>query len=164
VPALTTPEAKRFYDRFGAKQDKQDFYEAAAIDVLLAHGDFNHAHSVFELGCGTGRLARTLLLNFLPATTTYCAVDISSTMVALAADKLSQFSGRAEVSIYSGEGNLPVSSQSADRFLATYVFDLLSVPELRRMLGEAHRILQPGGLLCLAGVTSGATFLSRVVS
>jgi ubiquinone/menaquinone biosynthesis C-methylase UbiE len=163
VPALTTPEAKRFYDRFGARQDKQDCYEAPAIEFLLAHGDFDHARSVFELGCGTGRLARTLLLNLLPPTATYRAVDISSTMVALARDRLAQFSGRAEVSIYSGEGNLPAASQSADRFLATYVFDLLSEQELLRMLGEAQRILQPGGLLCVAGITTGTTVLSRMV-
>ena len=36
MPTLTTSEAKRLYDRFGAKQDKQDFYEAPAIAFLLA--------------------------------------------------------------------------------------------------------------------------------
>jgi ubiquinone/menaquinone biosynthesis C-methylase UbiE len=163
VPTLTIPEAKSFYDRFGAKQDKQDFYEAPAIEFLLENGDFTHARGIFELGCGTGSLARVLLLNYLPATSTYRAVDISSTMVALATNRLSEFSERAVVSIYSGETDLPASSHSADRFLATYVFDLLSKEEVHRMLGEAHRILRPGGLLCLAGVTPGTTILSRIV-
>lgn len=31
------------------------------------------------------------------------------------------------------------------------------------MLAEAHRILRPGGLLCLAGITPGNTLLSRAV-
>ncbi|MFT4570936.1 MAG: hypothetical protein ACI8TX_001833 [Hyphomicrobiaceae bacterium] len=61
MAALTSSEAKSFYYLFGAKQDDQDFYEAAAVEDLLAHGDFAHARSVFELGCGTGRLAQTLL-------------------------------------------------------------------------------------------------------
>jgi len=163
VPTLTIPEAKSFYDRFGAKQDKQDFYEAPAIHLLLEKGDLTHARSIFELGCGTGSLARGLLLNRLPSTSTYRAVDISSTMVALATNRLSEFSERAMVSIYSGETDLPASSHSADRFIATYVFDLLSKEEVHRMLGEARRILQPGGLLCLAGITPGTTFLSRIV-
>lgn len=163
MPTLTTAEARRFYDRFGAKQDKQDFYEAPAIEVLLAHGDFTHARSVFELGCGTGRLALTLFERFLPPTATYRALEISSTMAALARDRLSPFSERAEISIDSGETNLPVASRSADRFVATYVFDLLSAQAVQRMLTEAQRILEPGGLLCLAGLTDGTTVLSRVV-
>ena len=163
MPTLTIPEAKKFYDRFGAKQDKQDFYEAPAVAALLAHGDFAHARSVFELGCGTGRLARKLLSDYLPSTSTYRGVDVSSTMAALATDRLSEFSERTVVSIYPGDTDLPAPSQSVDRFLATYVFDLLPEEAIRRMLGEARRILRPGGLLCLAGITPGTTVLSRVV-
>ena len=54
---LSIPEARRFYDRFGAKQDKQVWYEAAALDDLVLHSDLANARSIFELGCGTGRLA-----------------------------------------------------------------------------------------------------------
>ena len=163
MPTLTIAEAKKFYDRFGQKQDKQDFYEAPAIAALLAHGDFAHARSVFELGCGTGRLAQMLFLNYLPSTSIYRGVDVSSTMVALATDRLSAFSERAVVSIYSGDSDLPAQSQSVDRFLATYVLDLLPEEGIRRVLDEANRIVQPGGLLCLAGITPGTTVLSRVV-
>ena len=35
---LTPAEARRVYDRVGAKQDAQGWYEDAATDVLLAHG------------------------------------------------------------------------------------------------------------------------------
>lgn len=163
MATLTTAEAKRFYDRFGARQDKQEFYEAPALDFLLAQGDFARARSVFELGCGTGLLAKKLLTNYLPPTSNYRAVDISSTMVALAADRLSGFAERAVVSLYPGDADLPASSQSADRFVATYVFDLLPEWEIRRMLDEAHRILAPGGLLCVAGITPGTSVLSRAV-
>ena len=160
---LSTAEAKRFYDRFGAKQDQQDFYEAPAITYLLDHGDFAHASSLFELGCGTGRLARELLLNHLSATATYRGVDISSTMVALAEEKLAPFAPRTTVTPVPGDLPLPCPPQSVDRFLATYVFDLLPDQEIRRLLAEAHRILQPGGLLVLAGITPGTTLVSRLV-
>lgn len=160
---LTVGQAKKFYDRFGARQDRQDFYEAPAIAALLAHGDFAHAQSVFELGCGTGRLAQRLLRDILPSTATYHAVDISSTMVALASEKLSAFAPRAAVTPYSGHSELPAPSRSADRFLATYVLDLLPGEEIRRVLAEARRILRPGGLLCLAGITPGNSLPSRIV-
>jgi ubiquinone/menaquinone biosynthesis C-methylase UbiE len=160
---LTIHEARRFYDRFGAKQDDQDFYERPAIECLLAHGNFARARSVFELGCGTGRLARELLDDHLPPASTYRGVDISSTMVNLAKSKLAGFPGRATVAVVPGDGDLPSPSQSVDRFVATYVLDLLPATEIRRVLGEAHRILVPGGLLCLAGITDGTTILSRVV-
>ena len=163
MPTLTIPEAKRFYDRFGRTQDRQDFYEAPAIESLLASGDFARARSVFELGCGTGRLAQRLLRDCLPATSTYRGVDISSTMIAIATDRLAGFGERAKVSIESGESELPARSRSVDRFLATYVFDLLSDEQVRSMLSEAHRILVPDGLLCIAGLTPGTTALSRMV-
>ncbi len=163
MPTISSQEARQFYDRFGAKQDDQGFYEAPALDDLLAHGDFAHARAVFELGCGTGRLARTLLERHLPATATYRGIDISSTMVALATEKLSAFSGRAAVAVAAGEGDLAIASDSVDRFVSTYVLDLLPPERIRAMVREAHRVLAPGGLLCLAGITPGTTALSRVV-
>lgn len=68
---LTHAEARAVYDRFGARQDRQSFYEDEALADLLAHLAFREAQAVFEFGCGTGRLAKTLLDNHLPATAYY---------------------------------------------------------------------------------------------
>lgn len=156
-------EARRFYDRFGARQDRQLFYEAPALAVLLAHGDFAHARSVFEFGCGTGRLARELLDEHLPAAATYQGIDLSATMVALASERLAPFAARATVSRTSGDTVLSCASGSVDRLLSTYVLDLLDEARIGSLLDEAHRVLVPAGLLCLAGITPGATRRSRVV-
>ena len=59
---------------------------------------------------------------------------------------------------------------SCDRFISTYVFDLLGIDDAKRMLGEAARILADGGGLGLVslgpgdatGVTAGALH-SRVL-
>jgi ubiquinone/menaquinone biosynthesis C-methylase UbiE len=80
---LTTAQAKAFYDRFGARQDAQSFYEDRAIDVLVVHGVFSTATSVFEFGCGTGRFAKRLLAQALPPEARYMGVDVSSAMVCL---------------------------------------------------------------------------------
>jgi hypothetical protein len=53
---------------------------------------------------------------------------------------------------------------SYDRFVSTYVLDLLSDDDIRAVLAEATRLLKPGGLLCLVGLTHGCTPASRVVA
>ena len=62
---LTSSKIRDFYDAFGKKQDKQ-FYEDAAIDHLIEHGEFEKAGYVVEFGCGTGKLASRLLTEILP--------------------------------------------------------------------------------------------------
>ena len=52
---LSRQEARAVYDRIGAWQDTQAFYEGPALDALIAHGSFEDARAVFEVGCGTGR-------------------------------------------------------------------------------------------------------------
>jgi hypothetical protein len=56
---------------------------------------------------------------------------------------------------------LPVGTGSIDRFVSTYVLDLLSPEDSSRLLAEAHRALQPGGLLALASLTPGESSLAR---
>lgn len=160
---LTPQQLKAFYDRFGEKQDSQVFYEAPAMRELLAHGAFDDARSVFELGSGTGRLALELLQHHLPGDAVYRGIDISTTMVDLACERLARFRARASVTSASSQLEFPLPDGSVDRVVSTYVLDLLSESARRRFLGEARRTLRSDGLLCLAGITSGTTLFSRIV-
>lgn len=63
---LDRQQAARFYDRFGAKQNWQRFYEGPAMHKLLAQGQFQNVQDVFEFGCGPGYLAQQLLAHYLP--------------------------------------------------------------------------------------------------
>lgn len=161
---LTHAEAKTFYDRFGARQDSQGFYEDRATGELIAHGGFEAARSVFEFGCGTGRFAARLLVDHLPPEASYRAVDLSTTMIDLARTRLAPWRDRAEVSASSGSVRLDAADATYDRFLANFVFDLLSEADIRDLLAEAHRVLLPGGLLCLTGLTHGRRLPSRLVT
>lgn len=163
MPTLTPDEAKAFYDRFGSKQDSQAFYELPALQRLVASSSLEDAHAVFEFGCGTGRLARELLERHLPPDAVYRGVDLSRTMVELAASRLAPFAGRAAVEPAPDEPAFPLADASVDRVLSTYVLDLLPDPAVRQFLAEARRVLRPEGLLCLAGITHGVTPLSRAV-
>jgi ubiquinone/menaquinone biosynthesis C-methylase UbiE len=157
-------QARRFYDRLGAGQDTQAFYEDAAVGGLLAHARLHAARSIFEFGCGTGRVAERILEECAPATCRYRGIDVSETMVRLASRRLARWNERVEVLRVDGSAGLPAQDGEADRFVSTFVFDLLGDDALRATLAEAHRVLAPGGLLCLAGATSGRDALGRLVS
>ena len=160
---LSPAEAKRFYDRLGSRQDWQGFFENPPINEMIAHTVFDSPHSVFEFGCGTGSLAARLLRHHLPADARYVGLDISSTMVSLTRERLKPWAERARVYQSDGSSRIPEPDRSFDRFISTYVFDLLAPDFIDQLLSEAHRLLVPGGKLCLVSMTFGATPLSRVV-
>ena len=161
--SFTADAAKRFYDRFGAKQDLQ-VYEHVALERLAAHGDFEHASAVFELGCGTGRFAEQLLRERLPSDARYVGVDVSSTMIELAEKRLARWKERAVVHRTDATQRLRHADGSFDRFVTTYVLDLLDDATIRGVLAEAHRVLSRGGLVCIASLADGAGPVSRFVS
>jgi ubiquinone/menaquinone biosynthesis C-methylase UbiE len=163
MKTLSHDQARIFYDRFGAKQDLQRFYEDRAVEELMDHLALDSARSLLEFGCGTGRLAQGMLERELSSEARYLGIDISSTMVGLAQRRLRAFGARARVMRSGGAMELDVQSASYDRFLAIYVLDLLAEEDIARLLHEAHRILAAGGRLGLVSLTHGATAAARLV-
>jgi len=161
---LTAPEAERYYNRFGKKQDSQGFYENPALNDVIDHSNFQDAENVFEFGCGTGKFAARLLIDYLPAAATYLGCDVSSVMVGLASQRLKKYSDRVKVLQTDGTVYFPLSDHSIDRVISSYVLDLLSDEDIRTFFTEAHRVLIPGGMVCLASLTKGNTLISRIVS
>jgi SAM-dependent methyltransferase len=161
---LTHDQARRVYDRMGRWLDTQAFYEDASIKALVAHGEFDAARSVFEFGCGTGRFAARLFDGPLPAGAHYRGIDVSAKMVAITRERLAPWGDRAQVDQSDGGTTLPLADGSVDRFVATYVLDILSPDDIRALLGEAHRALAPNGRLCLASLTYGVGPVSRFVT
>ena len=85
-------------------------------------------------------------------------------MVEIARSRLASFGGRAEVCLTDGEFAFAPNDGSQDRVVATYVLDLVPEDDIRALLEEAHRLLDSTGRLCLAGLTTGESVISRVVS
>jgi len=162
--ALDVDSVRRYYDWFGAKQDSQAFYENPGLEALVRAGDFGAAHRVFELGCGTGRFAERLLSRELGSEARYEGVDLSSTMTDLATRRLAPFGERAHVTRTEGEVRFELPDGSFDRFVATYVLDILGEEQIRSLLVEAHRLLARGGLLCTLALTEGCSLPSRFLS
>jgi deazaflavin-dependent oxidoreductase (nitroreductase family) len=161
---LTVEQARRFYDRIGRIQDLQVIYEHDAIRDLIAHSDFEHAHAVFELGFGTGALALRLLERYLPHDCRYLGLELSPRMQRLASRRLRRFADRAELRLDDGSLHLPFDDDRFDRFVATYVLDLLSPDDIALVFAEARRVLSPGGLLCVTSLGHGTTSTSRAIS
>ncbi len=164
MTTLTRREARRLYDRVGRRQDRHAFYEDPATDRLVELADFAAARAVFEFGCGTGRFARRLLDEQLPVEATYRAVDLSPTMVELAQQRLAPHASRCRVELSDGGAPATEPSSAYDRFVSNFVFDLLEAESIRATLAEAHRMLRPGGLLAVAGLSYGRGPLSRLVA
>jgi len=163
MKTLSHQDARSFYDRLGAKQDWQRFFEDPATTDLVLALAIGSAQSVLEFGSGTGRLAESLLTQHLPPAAEYVAIDISSTMVALSRQRLMRFGSRVRVLQSAGEMKLEVESGEYARFISTYVLDLLSEADIAALLAEAHRVLSPGGLLGLVSLTHGPTRVSHVI-
>ena len=161
---LTVDQARAFYDRMGAWQDWQRFYEDPPLRRLLRAAKFQAAHAIIEFGCGTGRFAQQILSDIAPADCRYLGVDVSPTMVTLARARLSTYPGRAEVRLSDGAVTIGESDGSFDRYVSNYVLDLLSRESIRQLVSEAHRLLGPGGLLCLVSLTHGGSAFQKLVS
>jgi len=161
---LIPSAARAYYDRFGKKQDSQGFYEDPALDELVVHGGFSSAASVFEFGCGTGKLAQRLLARHLPAEAHYLGCDISPVMLTLTRQRLGPFHPRAEAVLADGTVRFPLTDQSVDRVVCCYVLDLLSTQDIYRFFAEAQRVLKPDGLLCMASLGEGNNLRSRLVA
>jgi SAM-dependent methyltransferase len=148
----------------GAGLDTQAFYELPALRDLTEHLELTTCRAVVEFGCGTGRLAGDLFETWLPPEATYLGLDISDTMVSLTKRRVARYGRRAEVMQSDGAPCIDRQNGSFDRFVCSYVLDLLPADEIRLMLREAHRVLTPGGLLGVVNATKGTTPASALVS
>jgi len=85
-------------------------------------------------------------------------------MVGLARARLAPYGARTSVSQSDASLRFPAADGSFDRFVSTYVLDLLSRADIERALREAHRVLVPGGLAGITSLTFGRDLLGRAVS
>jgi len=161
---FTHAQAKSYYDRIGAHLDSQAFYEEPALRELSTHLDLKSCRTVVEFGCGTGRFACEMLATGLPPDATYLGYDASSTMVKLTTERLSGYADRAHVFQTDGAPILDAPDSSVDRFVSTFVLDLLPEDDIRAILKEARRVLTSNGMLGMVSLTNGCGLLSTMVT
>jgi ubiquinone/menaquinone biosynthesis C-methylase UbiE len=163
LKTLSHEQAMRFYDRMAAIQDAQYFIERPALADLVANLELAGAGRLIEFGCGTGRFVEELFDRYLPLDACYIGFDASSTMIELAQSRTARFGNRAVIRQTSGTMRTDLPDGTFDRFISTYVLDLLSEEDIDSLLSEAYRVLRTGGLLGLVSQTKGSQGLSRLV-
>ena len=98
----------------------------------------------------------------LPGNATYAGFDLSETMTKMTRRRLVSYGARVSVTRTDGRPRIPLPPDSCDRFVSTYVLDLLPIGDITRTLDQAYKVLRPDGLLCLTSLTFGTNALSKL--
>ena len=130
------------------------------LGVLIKHADLGPDDRVLDIGCGAGRVARPLA-DHLSTTGGYVGFDVSRRAVAgcrrrFAAARPDFVFHHADVrnADYNPRGvfeetayEFPCADATIDLAFATSVFTHMRIASVRHYLGEAARVLKPGGRL-----------------
>tara|TARA_B100000614_G_C14480843_1_gene466626 strand:+ start:209 stop:628 length:420 start_codon:yes stop_codon:yes gene_type:complete len=85
-------------------------------------------------------------------------------MVDISQERLGAFGPRVRLERTAGDVLLPADTGVCDRFVSTYVLDLMAEERALGLIDEAGRVLREGGMLCLVSLTRGETVATRIVS
>jgi SAM-dependent methyltransferase len=130
---------KAFYEDVWADlpDDPTPWAWAARRRLLL--DEARPGERVLDLGCGAGR--------FLDALTRHGARPIGVDVSERALERAARVAPGADLRLLAPEGSLPLAHASVDLVWCSEVIE--HVPDVGQLLGEARRVLAPGGRLLL---------------
>lgn len=152
----------KYYDRWGARQDSQAYYESPIFNHILETVPVHAGASIFELGCGTGMFAHALMTRFAQQNIHYTATDLSLNMVKLARQRLAPWQKRITIRHSDAQPVIPAETDSLSHVVSTYVLDILTERQIRAFLSDSHRVLEHGGFLIVAGISPGFNLRTRL--
>jgi ubiquinone/menaquinone biosynthesis C-methylase UbiE len=153
---LSLDRRRRYWDKHAASYDRQmQFADRYFLGDSRAWVCSQAAGRTLEVAIGTG-----LNLAFYPADTELAGVDLSPAMLAQARRGAADL-GRTVDLREADALALPFPDASFDTVVCT--FGLCAVSDDRRAVGEAVRVLRPGGLLLLADHIEGSAWPVRAI-
>ncbi|MEK9140915.1 MAG: class I SAM-dependent methyltransferase [Nitrospirota bacterium] len=123
------------------------FPEEALKTALIAQAHIQPGQNVLDVGCGTATL--TLLIKQTQPDASVYGFDVDSQVLDIARRKIEQ-AGETIVLQQGMATHLPYPDGSFDRVFASLMLHHLTREDKWRALGEAFRVLKPGGELHVA--------------
>jgi ubiquinone/menaquinone biosynthesis C-methylase UbiE len=137
-----TDRVRAIYDRNAERYDSSERSERIVFGDGVRRICGDARGDVLELAVGSGRNLR-----YYPDGVRLTGVELSEEMLRIARERASQLSVDAD--LRQGDvQSLAFDDASFDTVVCT--FSLCTIPDERRALVEARRVLRPGGLLLLA--------------
>jgi demethylmenaquinone methyltransferase/2-methoxy-6-polyprenyl-1,4-benzoquinol methylase len=129
----------------------------AALEALRPQpGD-----TVLDLACGTG-LNFSHIIKRIGPQGRIVGVDFTRAMLKQARRKVDSHRWDGVTLVEGNASGLPLASDSCDAVLCSY--GMAIIPEYRRAIAEAVRVLKPGGRLVLLEPKRGTALWARVVT
>lgn len=142
---VNAAQVKAFFDRVSTDWDemRSSFYNEGVVDALAVRAEIDAAHTVVDVGTGTGFIAAGLA----PRAARVIGVDSSPAMLGVAAGNLTAL-GLANATLVEGSVDaLPLADDSVDAAVANMV--LHHAPDPTAMLTEMARVVRPGGVVAV---------------
>lgn len=143
IPAFHFHWLTRWYDPVM----RSLFPEEALKTALIAQARILPGQNVLDVGCGTGTL--TLLIKQIQPDAIVYGLDMDSQVLDIARRKIKQ-AGKTIVLQQGTATHLPYPDGGFDRVFASLMLHHLTREDKLRALGEAFRVLKPGGELHVA--------------
>jgi len=135
----------RAFHRQAGEYDRHAAVQKRVVDRLLALAKSRISPApadVLDIGCGTGQLLYSLSIQY-PHSRLY-GLDLAYNMTRCAADRL----GQGAALVNGDAEQLPFRAAAFDLVVSTSTVQWIE--DLALFFRQCHRVLRPGGLLCIA--------------
>jgi demethylmenaquinone methyltransferase/2-methoxy-6-polyprenyl-1,4-benzoquinol methylase len=155
LPVLQTKsEVKAFYNRIAGIYDL--LAERSEKSVRRMGLEMLHAQAgekVLEIGFGTGHCLIELARAVGPSGRVF-GMDLSEKMVEIAWKRICDIGLQERIELICGDAlHLPYTSASQDGIFMSFTLELFDTPEIPRVLAECKRVLKPGGMIVVVGMS-----------
>ncbi len=150
---LTQDEVKKVYDNLAWMYDGWGaLTEGRARRRGIELAKVQDGESVLDVAAGTGLILADIVK--INRTGLNAGIDISSGMLQKARNRVQNTPARVELKQASAFA-IPYPDAAFDLLINGYMFDLMPVEAMPRILAEFRRVLKPGGRLVLMNMTEG---------